>query len=180
MGYGSVTATFFRLLNAVVACLLVLGGVILFVHIGSWNSGILGVFLCIFGIFTLMLEFFIPEIVVYNFGFMFSMLGRGIFYVVGGVLCLSWRWYNIVVGTVIMAVGVLFVFLHFRGTTPSPSMSAGAGHDYGTAPSTYDPHYDDPSSSRADLTGAGISSPQPNMSQTYQNPDPVTYDPARP
>ncbi|KAF9277966.1 hypothetical protein BGZ68_008886 [Mortierella alpina] len=133
-------ATLFRLLNIIVAVLLVLGGIILFVQIGSWNSGILGVF------------------------------------VVMGLLCLSWRWFNILVGCIIMIVGLFYIGMHFKGATPSASMSAvpntsgtNLNTGYGNNTSQYNDHRPD------DL--------QPNMSQsysTYQNPHPDTsYDTSR-
>ena len=77
-----------------------------------------------FGLLTFALEFTIRESIVYNLGFLFSMLGRGIFYVCAGLLCLSWHWFNIVVGCIIMAVGLFYIAMHFVGATPSPSMSA--------------------------------------------------------
>ncbi|KAK3806330.1 MAG: COPI associated protein-domain-containing protein [Benniella sp.] len=143
-------ASLFRLLNILV-------GVVLFVHIGSWNSGILGVFVCIFGILTFALEFTIPEAVVYNMGFMFSMLGRGIFYVCMGLLCLSWKWFNIVVGCIVMVVGLFYIAMHFKGATPSPSMSA--------VPST---------NMNSSYNTTQYTSP-PDMVQSYQNADSGTY-----
>ena len=59
-----------------------------------------------------------------------------------------------------MGVGLLYVALHFKGgAKPSHSMTAepsGPGR-YGNPPDQ-----------------------GPSMSQSYQNPDPVVYDPARP
>ncbi|KAF9940404.1 Late Golgi vesicles protein [Mortierella alpina] len=169
-------ATLFRLLNIVAAVLLILGGIFLFVQLGSWNSGILGVFVVAFGILTFLLEFTISESIVYNMGFMFSMLGRGIFYVCMGLLCLSWRWFNILVGCIIMVIGFFYIGMHFKGATPSPSMSAvpntsgtNLNNGYGNSTSQYNDHHPE------DL--------QPNMSQsysTYQNPHPdSSYDTSR-
>ncbi|KAK3847092.1 MAG: COPI associated protein-domain-containing protein [Linnemannia gamsii] len=156
-------ASLFRLLNLIVAILIILGGILLFVHIGSWNSGILGVFVVIFGLLTFTLEFAIPESIVYNLGFMFSLLGRGVFYISMGLLTLSWKWFNILVGCFIMAVGLFYIAMHFVGATPSPSMSAvpntsTTNLNPGQSGSSYtNPthHHDD------DL--------QPNMTETYQN-----------
>ncbi|KAF9425861.1 Late Golgi vesicles protein [Podila epigama] len=117
-------ASLFRLLNIIVAVLIVLAGILLFVNIKSWNSGILGIFVIFLGILTFALEFAIPESIVYNMGFMFSLLGRGLFYLSMGILTLAWKWYNIVVGTIIMVTGVFYIAMHFVGATPSPSMSA--------------------------------------------------------
>ncbi|KAF9905890.1 Late Golgi vesicles protein [Linnemannia zychae] len=162
-------ASLFRLLNLIVSILIILGGILLFVHIGSWNSGILGVFVVLFGLLTFTLEFAIPESIVYNLGFLFSLLGRGLFYIrqvsslyLMGLLTLSWRWFNILVGCFIMAVGVFYIAMHFVGATPSPSMSAvpntsTANLNPGQSGSNYTnpPHHQD------DL--------QPNMTETYQN-----------
>ncbi|KAF9153554.1 Late Golgi vesicles protein [Linnemannia schmuckeri] len=152
-------ASLFRLLNLITSILIILGGILLFVRLGSWNSGILGVFVVIFGLLTFTLEFAIPESIVYNLGFMFSLLGRGICNM--GLLTLSWKWFNILVGCFIMAVGLFYIAMHFVGATPSPSMSAvpntsnnnlnpgNSGHSY-----TNPTHHDDI---------------QPNMTETYQN-----------
>ncbi|KAF9570900.1 Late Golgi vesicles protein [Mortierella alpina] len=169
-------ATLFRLLNIIVAVLLVLGGIVLFVQIGSWNSGILGVFVVAFGILTFALEFSIPESIVYNMGFMFSMLGRGIFYVCMGLLCLSWRWFNILVGCIIMVVGLFYIGMHFKGATPSASMSA----EPNTSNTNLNAGYGGNTSQYNDRRPEDL---QPNMSQsysTYQNPHPGTsYDTSR-
>ncbi|CAO3571793.1 unnamed protein product [Mortierella alpina] len=155
-------ASLFRLLNLITAVLIILGGILLFVHIGSWNSGILGVFIVFFGLLTFALEFTIPESIVYNLGFMFSLLGRGLFYVGTGILVLSWRWFNILVGCLIMAVGVFYVAMHFVGATPSPSMSA--------VPNTSSTNLN------PGLGGSNYTNPnddaQPSMAQTYQSPNP--------
>ncbi|KAF9985998.1 Late Golgi vesicles protein [Modicella reniformis] len=148
------------------AVLLVLGGVVLFVDIGSWNSGILGVFVVIFGLLTFALEFTIPESIVYNMGFMFSMLGRGIFYVCMGLLCLSWKWFNILVGCIVMLVGLFYVAMHFKGATPSPSMSA--------VPNTSNTNLN-PGHNNTSYTDSGADNPQPNMTQSYQNPNTGPY-----
>ncbi|KAG0051367.1 Late Golgi vesicles protein [Gryganskiella cystojenkinii] len=121
----------------------------------------MSVFDSAFGILTFALEFTIPESIVYNLGFMFSMLGRGIFYVCMGLLTLSWKWFNIVVGCFIMVVGLFYIAMHYKGATPSPSMSA--------VPNTSS---NSGSSSNLNAGGHGsYTSPneQPTMSQTYQH-----------
>ncbi|KAG0259449.1 hypothetical protein BGZ95_004670 [Linnemannia exigua] len=130
-------ASLFRLLNLVVAILIVLGG-------------ILGVFVVIFGLLTFMLEFAIPESIVYNLGFIM------------GLLTLSWKWFNILVGCFIMAVGLFYIAMHFVGATPSPSMSAVPN----TSTTNLNPgqsgsSYTNPTHHHDDL--------QPNMTETYQN-----------
>ncbi|KAG0207966.1 hypothetical protein BGX33_006518 [Mortierella sp. NVP41] len=118
-------ASLYRLLNLVVAILIILGGILLFVHIRSWNSSILGVF------------------------------------VVMGQLTLSWKWFNILVGCFIMAVGVFYIAMHFVGATPSPSMSA--------VPNTSTTNLN-PGNSGSNYTNLTHHDDlQPNMTETYQN-----------
>lgn len=73
-----------------------------------------------------------------------------------GLLTLAWKWYNIVVGCILMASGLFYIVMHFVGATPSPSMSAV------------------PNTSTTNLNpgtgGASYTNPtdlQPNMTQTY-------------
>ncbi|KAG0301016.1 Late Golgi vesicles protein [Dissophora globulifera] len=154
-------AGLFRLINLVTGALMILGGVLLFVKNINFNSSILGVILGILGVLTFALEFVIPEVIVYNMGFMFSLLGRGVCN--AGVLCLKRQWFNIVVGSVIMAIGVFYVIMHFVGATPSPSMSA--------VPSTVHDTLN-PGTSGAQYTNPNTTVDQPSMTQTYQSPNP--------
>ncbi|KAK3815720.1 MAG: COPI associated protein-domain-containing protein [Linnemannia elongata] len=168
-------ASLFRLLNLITSILIILGGILLFVRLGSWNSGILGVFVVLFGLLTFTLEFAIPESIVYNLGFMFSLLGRGIckFPISHlstcvsnrmGLLTLSWKWFNILVGCFIMVVGLFYVAMHFVGATPSPSMSAVPNTSTNNLnPGTNSGYsYTNPTTQQEDL--------QPNMTETYQGP----------
>ncbi|KAI1299666.1 Late Golgi vesicles protein [Mortierella claussenii] len=167
-------ASLFRLLNLIVAVLMMLGGILLFVQIGSWNSGILGVFVVILGLLTFALEFTIPEAVVYNVGFMFSLLGRGLCKSPPpqsdpvptnmGLLTLSWKWFNILVGCIIMVVGLFYIAMHFVGATPSPSMSAVPN----TSSTNLNPGYNN-----SQYTNP--TSEQPSMTQTYQSPNPNAH-----
>ncbi|KAF9141658.1 Late Golgi vesicles protein [Mortierella sp. GBA39] len=154
-------ASLFRLLNLITSILIILGGILLFVRLGSWNSGILGVFVVLFGMLTFSLEFAIPESIVYNMGFLFSLLGRGVCNV--GLLTLSWKWFNILVGCLIMAVGVFYVAMHFVGVTPSPSMSA--------VPNTSSNNLNSGTASGYSYTNPTTQHEedlQPNMAETYQ------------
>ncbi|KAF9928460.1 hypothetical protein FBU30_002362 [Linnemannia zychae] len=87
-----------------------------------------------------------------------------------GSLCLSWRWFNIVVGCIIMAVGLFYIAMHFVGVTPSPSMSAvpstSTNLNAGQAPGSYTnptPAQPNNYNQPADL--------QPNMIETHPNQD---------
>ncbi|KAF8978138.1 hypothetical protein BGZ52_006367, partial [Haplosporangium bisporale] len=79
-------------------------------------------------------------------------------YISMGLLTLAWKWYNIVVGSVLMGSGLFYIVMHFVGATPSPSMSAV------------------PNTSTTNLNpgtgGASYTNPtdlQPNMAQTYDS-----------
>ncbi|KAG0027588.1 Late Golgi vesicles protein [Podila clonocystis] len=168
-------ASLFRLINIVTAVLIVLGGILLFVNNKSWNSSILGVFIVLFGLMTFALEFAIPEALVYNLGFMFSLLGRGCFYISIGLLTLAWKWFNILVGCFIMAIGVFYIVMHFVGATPSPSMSA--------VPNTSTTNLNAGSSEHKSYTNPTehVDDLQPQMAQTYpshayQNQNTSAYD----
>ncbi|KAG9068913.1 Late Golgi vesicles protein [Linnemannia hyalina] len=149
-------ASLFRLLNLITSILIILGGILLFVMLGSWNSGILGVFVVLFGLLTFSLEFVIPESIVYNMGFMFSLLGRGVFYIR--------QWFNILVGCFIMVVGFFYVAMHFVGATPSPSMSAVPNTSSNNLnPGTTSGYsYTNPTTQREEDL-------QPNMTENYQD-----------
>ncbi|KAF9325498.1 Late Golgi vesicles protein [Podila minutissima] len=172
-------ASLFRLLNIVTAVLIILGGILLFVHNGSWNSSILGVFIVLFGLLTFALEFAIPETLVYNLGFMFSLLGRGCFYVSMGLLTLAWKWFNIVVGCIIMIIGFFYIAMHFVGATPSPSMSAVPNTSIANlnVGSSEPKSYTNPPGQVDDLQPHMSESqmPQPQMSQSYQSPGAGSY-----
>ncbi|KAF9361282.1 hypothetical protein BGX26_004467 [Mortierella sp. AD094] len=118
-------ATLFRMLNIITSMLLFLGGILLFVRNDAWNSSILVVYICCLGALTFLLEFMIPEVIVYNMDSCSRCLDavsstfRNM-----GALCLAWKWFNIVVGCIIMAIGLFYAGMHFLGATPSPSMSA--------------------------------------------------------
>ncbi|KAF9355527.1 hypothetical protein BGX26_006433, partial [Mortierella sp. AD094] len=122
----------------------------------------------IFGVLTFALEFVIPEAIVYNMGFLFSLLGRGVFYLITGVLCLAWKWFNIVVGCVVMAAGVFYIAMHFVDATPSQSMSAVPNTTTDLNPGYGGAQYTNP-------TGE-----QPSMTQNYQSPNPNAYQSPNP
>ncbi|KAF9972650.1 Late Golgi vesicles protein [Actinomortierella ambigua] len=169
------SASLFRLLNIIVAVLIILGGVLLFVDRPSWSNGIVGFFMVVFGVLTFLLEFVIPETLVYNLGFMFSLIGRGFFYIVIGLLCLSWKWFNILVGCFIMAAGLFYIAMHFVGATPSPSMSAVPNTSItNLASSNATPSYG--------TAGVDTTQPttQPTMVETYQSPNPNAYQSPNP
>ncbi|KAG0204275.1 hypothetical protein BGX28_003735 [Mortierella sp. GBA30] len=80
-----------------------------------------------------------------------------------GILILSWKWFNILVGCLVMAVGLFYVAMHFVGATPSPSMSAIPNN---ASNPNLNPGYS--GSQYTNPTGDS----HPSMAQTYQSPTP--------
>jgi len=101
---------------------------------------ILGVYLIIFGlgkeplrypqllrkwltkpIGTALLEFQIPQQVARYASFMFSFLGRGIFYIFIGSVIVGERWFRIVPGTIVGLIGVGYAALEFIPSIEPPA-----------------------------------------------------------
>ncbi|KAI9827198.1 MAG: Late Golgi vesicles protein [Thelocarpon impressellum] len=91
---------------------MVLGGISQFFTI-TIKGIIIGVYVIIFGLANAGLEFQIPPYVARYASFLFSFLGRGIFYVFVGSILLSNKWYDIVAGTIIGAAGVGYAVLEY-------------------------------------------------------------------
>jgi hypothetical protein len=98
---------------------------------------ILGVYLIIFGLGkfkdtasvdqplirtgTALLEFQIPQQVARYASFMFSFLGRGIFYIFIGSVIVGERWFRIVPGTIVGIIGVGYAALEFIPSIEPPA-----------------------------------------------------------
>lgn len=66
-------------------------------------------------------EFQIPPLVPKYASFMFSFIGRGIFYVFVGCVTVGGKWYNIVPGTLIGVVGIAYIVLEFMPQIEPPA-----------------------------------------------------------
>jgi len=112
----------FRLVNLGIGGLTVAGGIIHFFPFFHFSTFIVGLYLIIFGLATALLEFQIPPQVSRYASFLFSFLGRGVFYIFIGTLLLGDKYIvNVIFGTVIAAVGVAYGILEFVPSIEPPA-----------------------------------------------------------
>ncbi|KAH6635153.1 Golgi apparatus membrane protein TVP15 [Chaetomium sp. MPI-SDFR-AT-0129] len=110
----------FRIVNLVVAVLMVLGGILQFFPV-TFQSAIIGAYVIIFGLVTGLLEFQIPPQVGRYASFLFSFLGRGIFYVFIGCILLNDKVLHIIAGSIVGLIGVGYVALEFVPSIEPPA-----------------------------------------------------------
>ncbi|EOA87653.1 uncharacterized protein SETTUDRAFT_169063 [Exserohilum turcica Et28A] len=113
-------------------------GCTLWLHVTSYRANrglssniILGVYLIIFGLGTALLEFQIPQQVARYASFMFSFLGRGIFYIFIGSVIVGERWFRIVPGTIVGIIGVAYAALEFVPSIEPPANMRDADAGWG-------------------------------------------------
>lgn len=70
---------------------------------------------------TALLEFQIPQQVARYASFMFSFLGRGIFYIFIGSVVVGDGWYRIIPGTIVGFIGVAYAALEFVPSIEPPA-----------------------------------------------------------
>ena len=93
---------------------------------------IIAVYLFIFGLGTGLLEFQIPPPVAKYASFMFSFLGRGVFYIfVGMISCGGEKWWRWVAGVVVAAIGLGYVVLEFIPSIEPPANMREAEQGWG-------------------------------------------------
>lgn len=109
----------FRLVNLGVGALMVFGGISQFFY-PSVRNIVVGIYVILFGAATALLEFQIPPQLSRHASFLFSFIGRGVFYVFVGVLLLSdgaLRW---IAGSLVAAIGVGYAVLEFVPSIEPP------------------------------------------------------------
>ncbi|KAM7200036.1 Golgi apparatus membrane protein TVP15 [Naviculisporaceae sp. PSN 640] len=111
---------YFRIVNLVVAVIMVLGGITQFFPI-EFKSVIIGVYVILFGAITGLLEFQIPPQVSRYASFLFSFLGRGIFYIFIGCILLGEGFLKITSGSIVGLVGVIYAILEFIPSIEPPA-----------------------------------------------------------
>ncbi|TKA33548.1 hypothetical protein B0A50_00383 [Salinomyces thailandicus] len=122
----------FRIVNLATAVLMVLGGVANFFPIGI-QSIIIGCYCIIFGIATGLLEFQIPPQVARYASFMFSFVGRGVFYLFIGSVIIGSPWYQITPGVLVAVIGIAYIGLEFvPSIEPPANMRDAADAGWGT------------------------------------------------
>ncbi|KAK4126538.1 COPI associated [Parathielavia appendiculata] len=111
----------FRIVNLAVAVLMILGGISQFFPI-TFQSAIIGSYVIVFGLATGLLEFQIPPQISRYASFLFSFLGRGIFYVFIGCIILHHDYVlRIIAGTIVGLIGVSYVALEFIPSIEPPA-----------------------------------------------------------
>ncbi|CEJ84732.1 hypothetical protein VHEMI03561 [[Torrubiella] hemipterigena] len=109
----------FRIVNLVVGVITLLGGI---VHIFGFNvtSIIVGAYMILFGLAVGVLEFQIPPQLSRHANFLFSFIGRGIFYIFLGGLLFGTTTLSYIAGGIVALVGVAYVGLEFVPSIEPP------------------------------------------------------------
>ncbi|KAJ5636292.1 uncharacterized protein N7484_009605 [Penicillium longicatenatum] len=112
----------FRLVNIVVGVIMVLGGISQFFPT-SMSSIIVGVYVIIFGVVVAGLEFMpnVPDYAYRYASFLFSFLGRGIFYIFVGSILLHDMVLRYIAGSLVGLIGVGYLVLEFIPSIEPPS-----------------------------------------------------------
>jgi len=110
----------FRLVNLGTGGLMILGAITHFFDINVQNL-VAGIYLIIFGLCTAGLEFQIPPQVSRYASFMFSFLGRGLFYLFIGSIMLGDGWFRVLPGTIVMLIGAGYGVLEFIPSIEPPA-----------------------------------------------------------
>ncbi|KFA67754.1 hypothetical protein S40285_00934 [Stachybotrys chlorohalonatus IBT 40285] len=110
----------FRIVNLVVAAVTVLGGIAHFFSPGL-QSIVIGIYLILFGLAIALLEFQIPPQIPRYASFLFSFIGRGIFYIFIGTLVLGTWIVSYIAGAAVGIIGVGYVALEFVPSIEPPS-----------------------------------------------------------
>ncbi|KAI8633426.1 COPI associated protein-domain-containing protein [Xylariaceae sp. FL1651] len=111
-----------RIVNLVVGVAMILGGIASFFDLEGHavQSIVVGAYAIIFGAFVGFLEFQIPPQVSRYASFMFSFIGRGVFYIFVGSILFSGYWTHFVPGAIIGLTGVGYVALEFVPSIEPP------------------------------------------------------------
>ncbi|KAJ1333643.1 COPI associated protein [Microdochium nivale] len=120
----------FRLVNLAVGVVMILGGISQFFPFG-FQSVIVGIYVIIFGLAVALLEFQIPPQVARYASFLFSFLGRGIFYIFVGSILLHDHVLRQIAGSIVGLVGVGYVALEFIPSIEPPANMREADQGWG-------------------------------------------------
>ncbi|KFY32866.1 hypothetical protein V495_08659 [Pseudogymnoascus sp. VKM F-4514 (FW-929)] len=110
----------FRIINLATGALMIAGGISQF-FFGNAQTIIIGVYVIIFGLAIGALEFQIPPQVSRYASFLFSFLGRGIFYIFIGTILFHDSTLRYILGSLIGAVGLGYSVLEFIPSIEPPS-----------------------------------------------------------
>ncbi|CAC9889792.1 unnamed protein product [Aureobasidium pullulans] len=113
-----------RIVNLATGALMVLGGISQFWPHVSVQSTICAVYIILFGLANALL-------VARYASFMFSFIGRGVFYIFVGGLCFSDNILKYLVGGVIILVGIAYVVLEYVPSIEPPANMRDADAGWG-------------------------------------------------
>ncbi|KAF3007061.1 hypothetical protein G7054_g14215 [Neopestalotiopsis clavispora] len=112
----------FRIVNLAVGVIMILGGISqFFTEANGFQSFIIGVYVIIFGAAIGLLEFQIPPQVSRYASFLFSFIGRGIFYIFMGSILLGGGVLRIIAGSLVGLIGVGYAVLEFIPSIEPPA-----------------------------------------------------------
>ncbi|KAI9772530.1 MAG: Late Golgi vesicles protein [Geoglossum simile] len=109
---------------------MVLGGISQFSPI-KFQSVVVGCYVIVFGLATALLEYQIPPYMARYASFLFSFLGRGIFYIFIGSILLHDHVLRIIAGSIIGFVGVVYVVLEYIPSIEPPQNMRDADASWG-------------------------------------------------
>ncbi|KAJ5587226.1 uncharacterized protein N7459_002991 [Penicillium hispanicum] len=112
----------FRLVNIAVGVIMVLGGISQFFP-ASMSSVIVGAYVIVFGLVVAGLEFMpnVPDYAYRYASFLFSFLGRGIFYIFVGSILLHDFVLRYIAASIIGIIGIGYLVLEFIPSIEPPS-----------------------------------------------------------
>ncbi|KAF7596349.1 Late Golgi vesicles protein [Aspergillus hancockii] len=112
----------FRIVNIAVGVIMILGGIAQFFP-ASVGSVVVGAYVIVFGLLVAGLEFLpnVPDYVYRYASFLFSFLGRGVFYIFVGSIMLHGHALRYVAGSIVGFTGVSYLALEFIPSIEPPS-----------------------------------------------------------
>ncbi|KAF4459319.1 Golgi apparatus membrane TVP15 [Fusarium albosuccineum] len=110
----------FRIVNLVVGVITLLGGIAQIFQF-SLSPIVVGCYMIIFGLAIGLLEFQIPPQVSRHASFLFSFIGRGVFYIFLGSLLLGDSIISKIAGAIVGIIGIAYAALEFVPSIEPPS-----------------------------------------------------------
>ncbi|TVY85425.1 Golgi apparatus membrane protein tvp15 [Lachnellula suecica] len=109
----------FRIVNLGVGALMVASGIWHMIPF-AFSGFIVALYVILFGAATALLEFQIPPQISRYASFLFSFLGRGVFYIFVGTVLFDTSVFKNILGSIIALVGLVYVVLEFIPSIEPP------------------------------------------------------------
>eukprot|EP00735_Rhodelphis_limneticus_P009811 TRINITY_DN2875_c1_g1::TRINITY_DN2875_c1_g1_i1::g.6035::m.6035 TRINITY_DN2875_c1_g1::TRINITY_DN2875_c1_g1_i1::g.6035 ORF type:complete len:167 (-),score=26.20,COPI_assoc/PF08507.5/6.5e-29,DUF3784/PF12650.2/0.16,DUF3784/PF12650.2/52,DUF308/PF03729.8/0.091,DUF308/PF03729.8/3.1e+03,E1-E2_ATPase/PF00122.15/6.4 TRINITY_DN2875_c1_g1_i1:385-831(-) len=120
-------------LSIVCAILMVVAGIIRLTHAGTgtdaFQIAVVGFYLVVFGLLLSLVELRAFAVLTRHFGFLFSWIGKGLFFIFVACLLFGISPFHTAAGVVIILVGIFFICLQFVPSTKSPEALTGKKPD---------------------------------------------------